>query len=40
VRCFHDAGLDHVSRLPFRVPIARLEAGRAAVTGTTGSHNR
>jgi pyruvate,orthophosphate dikinase len=27
---FHDAGLDYVSCSPFRVPIARLEAGRAA----------
>jgi pyruvate, orthophosphate dikinase len=32
VRFFHDAGLDYVSCSPFRVPIARLEAGRAAVT--------
>ncbi|MCM4084856.1 pyruvate, phosphate dikinase [Paractinoplanes hotanensis] len=30
VRFFHDAGLDYVSCSPFRVPIARLEAGRAA----------
>ena len=28
-----DAGLDYVSCSPFRVPIARLEAGRAAVMG-------
>jgi len=28
---FHQAGLDYVSCSPFRVPIARLEAGRAAV---------
>ena len=28
---FHDAGLDYVSCSPFRVPVARLEAGRAAV---------
>jgi pyruvate, orthophosphate dikinase len=27
---FHEAGLDYVSCSPFRVPIARLEAGRAA----------
>jgi pyruvate,orthophosphate dikinase len=32
---FHEAGLDYVSCSPFRVPIARLEAGRAAVS--TGS---
>ncbi|MFI7602382.1 pyruvate, phosphate dikinase [Actinoplanes sp. NPDC049681] len=30
VRFFHDAGLDYVSCSPFRVPVARLEAGRAA----------
>jgi pyruvate,orthophosphate dikinase len=29
VRFFHDAGLDYVSCSPFRVPVARLEAGRA-----------
>jgi pyruvate,orthophosphate dikinase len=28
---FHQSGLDYVSCSPFRVPIARLEAGRAAV---------
>ncbi|REF37822.1 pyruvate, phosphate dikinase [Thermasporomyces composti] len=31
VRFFHQVGLDYVSCSPFRVPIARLEAGRAAV---------
>jgi pyruvate,orthophosphate dikinase len=31
VRFFHDAGLDYVSCSPFRIPVARLEAGRAAV---------
>jgi pyruvate,orthophosphate dikinase len=31
VRFFHRAGLDYVSCSPFRVPVARLEAGRAAV---------
>ena len=31
VHFFHDAGLDYVSCSPFRVPVARLEAGRAAV---------
>jgi pyruvate,orthophosphate dikinase len=29
IHFFHDAGLDYVSCSPFRVPIARLEAGRA-----------
>jgi pyruvate,orthophosphate dikinase len=32
VHFFHTAGLDYVSCSPFRIPIARLEAGRAAVT--------
>ncbi|MEU8341733.1 pyruvate phosphate dikinase [Actinomadura meyerae] len=27
----HEAGLDYVSCSPFRVPVARLEAGRAAI---------
>lgn len=31
IHFFHDVGLDYVSCSPFRVPIARLEAGRAAV---------
>jgi pyruvate,orthophosphate dikinase len=31
VRFFHDAGLDYVSCSPFRIPVARLEAGRAAL---------
>jgi pyruvate,orthophosphate dikinase len=30
VHFFNEAGLDYVSCSPFRVPIARLEAGRAA----------
>jgi pyruvate,orthophosphate dikinase len=36
---FHEAGLDYVSCSPFRVPIARLEAGRAAVV-SGGSETR
>jgi pyruvate,orthophosphate dikinase len=36
---FHEAGLDYVSCSPFRVPIARLEAGRAAVV-SGGSDTR
>jgi pyruvate, orthophosphate dikinase len=36
VHFFHQAGLDYVSCSPFRVPVARLEAGRAAVLETTG----
>lgn len=31
----HDIGLDYVSCSPFRIPVARLEAGRAALTNTT-----
>ncbi|HYN94317.1 MAG TPA: putative PEP-binding protein, partial [Pilimelia sp.] len=34
VRFFHSAGLDYVSCSPYRIPIARLEAGRAAVQPT------
>ena len=30
VHFFHEVGLDYVSCSPFRVPVARLEAGRAA----------
>ncbi|MYZ12096.1 putative PEP-binding protein, partial [Streptomyces sp. SID337] len=40
VRFFHAAGLDYVSCSPFRVPVARLEAGRAALEGTDGSDSR
>ncbi len=36
VHFFHGAGLDYVSCSPFRVPVARLEAGRAAVLEETG----
>lgn len=38
----HEAGLDYVSCSPFRIPVARLEAGRAAIeaadaaSGTSG----
>ncbi|GAA3494961.1 pyruvate, phosphate dikinase [Streptomyces prasinosporus] len=40
VRFFHDAGLDYVSCSPFRVPVARLEAGRAVSAGAGGSDSR
>ncbi|HSR25066.1 MAG TPA: putative PEP-binding protein, partial [Candidatus Eisenbacteria bacterium] len=36
VRFFHSAGLDYVSCSPFRVPVARLEAGRAVALDETG----
>ncbi|MEV6694336.1 pyruvate, phosphate dikinase [Micromonospora sp. NPDC051196] len=39
VHFFHSVGLDYVSCSPFRVPVARLEAGRAAVV-TAGSDSR
>ena len=39
VHFFHEVGLDNVSCSPFRVPVARLEAGRAAVT-SGGSDTR
>jgi len=31
IHFFHNTGLDYVSCSPFRVPVARLEAGRAAL---------
>jgi pyruvate,orthophosphate dikinase len=37
VHFFADAGLDYVSCSPFRVPVARLEAGRAAVGGSASA---
>ncbi|WP_367319991.1 pyruvate, phosphate dikinase [Streptomyces sp. HUAS ZL42] len=40
VHFFHAAGLDYVSCSPFRVPVARLEAGRAALQGTEASDSR
>jgi pyruvate,orthophosphate dikinase len=36
VHFFHSAGLDYVSCSPFRVPVARLEAGRAAAAEAAG----
>ncbi len=36
VHFFHNVGLDYVSCSPFRVPVARLEAGRAAVADAEG----
>jgi pyruvate,orthophosphate dikinase len=43
IHFFHDIGVDYVSCSPFRVPVARLEAGRAAVhrvRGTSDSDTR
>ncbi|MGW1326181.1 pyruvate, phosphate dikinase [Streptomyces antibioticus] len=39
VHFFHEVGLDYVSCSPFRIPVARLEAGRAA-TQSQGSDHR
>ncbi|WP_018545259.1 pyruvate, phosphate dikinase [Streptomyces sp. LaPpAH-108] len=39
VHFFHEVGLDYVSCSPFRIPVARLEAGRAA-TESRGSDHR
>ncbi|HLL33236.1 MAG TPA: pyruvate, phosphate dikinase [Streptomyces sp.] len=40
VHFFHSAGLDYVSCSPFRVPVARLEAGRAALEGANPGDSR
>ena len=37
IHFFHETGLDYVSCSPFRVPVARLEAGRAVVEEATGA---
>src|SRR5699024_2962180 len=37
IHFFHNAGLDYVSCSPFRVPVARLEAGRAVALAESGS---
>ncbi|MEU7578869.1 pyruvate, phosphate dikinase [Streptomyces sp. NPDC041068] len=39
VHFFHEVGLDYVSCSPFRIPVARLEAGRAA-SHSAGSDHR
>nr|WP_239073901.1 pyruvate, phosphate dikinase [Streptomyces sp. SID10853] len=39
VHFFHQVGLDYVSCSPFRIPVARLEAGRAAAQ-SDGSDSR
>nr|WP_221462574.1 pyruvate, phosphate dikinase [Streptomyces olivoverticillatus] len=39
VHFFHEVGLDYVSCSPFRIPVARLEAGRAAAVAS-GSDSR
>jgi pyruvate, orthophosphate dikinase len=39
IHFFHQVGLDYVSCSPFRIPVARLEAGRAAAD-SAGSDSR
>ncbi|MFD5630486.1 MULTISPECIES: pyruvate, phosphate dikinase [unclassified Streptomyces] len=38
VHFFHEVGLDYVSCSPFRIPVARLEAGRAASSAAGSDH--
>ncbi|MFI2640027.1 pyruvate, phosphate dikinase [Streptomyces sp. NPDC018610] len=38
VHFFHEVGLDYVSCSPFRIPVARLEAGRAASRSEGSDH--
>ncbi|WP_418953335.1 pyruvate, phosphate dikinase [Streptomyces cinnabarinus] len=38
VHFFHEVGLDYVSCSPFRIPVARLEAGRAASESEGSDH--
>jgi pyruvate,orthophosphate dikinase len=40
VHFFHRVGLDYVSCSPFRIPVARLEAGRVALDLTSRSDQR
>jgi len=37
IHFFHDLGLDYVSCSPFRVPVARLESGRAKIIKSAAS---
>jgi pyruvate,orthophosphate dikinase len=40
VHFFHEVGLDYVSCSPFRIPVARLEAGRAALSCAVTNDSR
>ncbi|MYS85040.1 pyruvate, phosphate dikinase [Embleya scabrispora] len=40
IRFFHEVGVDYLSCSPFRLPAARLEAGRAAVVTATDADSR
>ena len=37
IHFFDEVGLDYVSCSPFRVPVARLEAGRASLEKVAGT---
>lgn len=37
---FHEVGLDYVSCSPFRIPVARLEAGRAVALSDGSGDSR
>ena len=37
IHFFHSVGLDYVSCSPFRVPVARLESGRATIVKNSTS---
>lgn len=39
VQFFHDIGLSYVSCSPFRVPIARIAAGQAAIRSSLKKNN-
>jgi pyruvate, orthophosphate dikinase len=38
IHFFDEVGVDYVSCSPFRVPVARLEAGRAALVANDHDH--
>ena len=40
IHIFHRVGLDYVSASPFRIPVARLEAGRAVIVAAAASDTR
>ena len=40
IHFFHRVGLDYVSASPFRIPVARLEAGRAVIVAAAASDTR
>lgn len=40
VRYFHDLGLDYVSCSPYRIPVARMAAGQAAVANSSAANSK